>query len=147
MRVPVLYLDHFNPEWGDLGHARPGDAGVDLVAALPMAMELRPGVRALVKTGVAMAIPEGYELQIRPRSGLALKHGVTVLNTPGTIDAGYRGEIGVILINHLAEPFVVEPGMRVAQGVLARFEPVEFETVAVLPTSERGAAGFGSTGS
>ncbi len=121
-------------------------AGMDLTAALEEAIEIGVGERVLVPTGLAMALPTNYEAQIRPRSGLALKHGVTVLNTPGTIDADYRGEIKVLLINHGQEPFVVERGMRVAQMVIQRYEQIEWDVVETLDETERGAGGFGSTG-
>lgn len=121
-------------------------AGMDLSAALTEALELAPGERALVPTGLSMALPPGFEAQIRPRSGLALKHGVTVLNTPGTIDADYRGEIKVLLINHGQDPFTIERGMRIAQMVIARHEHVSWEVVESLEDTARGAGGFGSTG-
>jgi len=127
-------------------YATAQSAGMDLTAALEEAIELGPGERALVPTGLAMALPDGYEAQIRPRSGLALKHGVTVLNTPGTIDADYRGEIKVILINHGQEPFTIERGMRIAQMVVERFETVGWDIVEDLEDTSRGAGGFGSTG-
>ena len=121
-------------------------AGVDLRADLSEPIELAPLGRALVPTGLYMQIPEGYEGQVRPRSGLAAKKGVTVLNTPGTIDADYRGEIKVILVNLSSETFVIEPGERIAQMVFARCEQAEFEQVESLDQSERGEGGFGSTG-
>ena len=124
--------------------ARAGDAGMDLFSVVEMT--LQPGERGLVGTGIKIELPEGYEAQVRPRSGLALKHGVTVLNSPGTIDAGYRGEVGVILINHGAEAFVVEKGMRVAQMVIQRVPEVELVAVESLSDSERGEQGFGSSG-
>ena len=126
--------------------ATPDAAGMDLYAAVADEVVLAPGDRALIPTGIALAVPAGHEAQIRPRSGLALKHGVTVLNGPGTIDADYRGEVGVILINHGTAPFVVRRGDRVAQLVVALVAAAELEEVAVLPDSERGAGGFGSTG-
>ena len=107
---------------------------------------LKRGEITLVPTGIAISLPEGYEAQIRPRSGLALKHGLTLLNTPGTIDADYRGEIALIMINVGKEDFVVEKGMRLAQMVITRYEKVEFEEVDALPDSQRGTGGFGSTG-
>lgn len=121
-------------------------AGLDLAAANHSPMTLAPGERALVPCGFAMALPAGYEAQVRPRSGLAHKHGVTVLNAPGTIDADYRGEVKVLLINHGSEPFVIEAGMRIAQMVIARVEHLPIENVQKLPSSERGDNGFGSTG-
>jgi dUTP pyrophosphatase len=125
-------------------YAHPGDAGMDVCACEDVT--LAPGAYALVKTGLVMELPPDAEAQVRPRSGLALKHGITLLNTPGTIDAGYRGEIGVILINHGAAPFHVTPGMRIAQMVIAtvtRATIVETENVS---DTARGAGGFGSTG-
>lgn len=127
-------------------YATEHSAGLDLRANLDVSITLAPGVRALVKTGLFLELPEGTEAQVRPRSGLALKHGVTVLNAPGTIDADYRGEVGVILINHGQEPFEVKDGERIAQLVIARYERVAFEEVADLALSERGAGGFGHTG-
>lgn len=125
-------------------YAHEGDAGFDLCATEQVI--LTPGERALVKTGIAVQLPEGFELQVRPRSGLALKQGITVLNTPGTVDSGYRGEIGVILINHGTEWFQITPGMRIAQGVISRYEKVAFQAVESLDDSSRSAKGFGSTG-
>jgi len=123
-------------------------AGLDLVAAVPAqaAVAIAPGGRAMIPTGIAIALPRGHEGQIRPRSGLAARHGITVLNTPGTIDADYRGEVQVILINHGAEPFVVERGMRIAQLVIARVERVALIEVESLDTTARAAGGIGSTG-
>src|ERR1700755_1548513 len=121
-------------------------AGMDLVAALPAGEEvvLAPGSRALIATGMAIELPKGFEAQVRPRSGLALKNGVTVLNSPGTIDADYRGEIQVILANLGTEPFTISRGMRIAQMVVAQYARVEWQEVAELPASGRGAGGFGS---
>lgn len=123
-------------------------AGLDLLAAVPddKPIQLAPGDRVLVPTGLAIALPAGYEAQVRPRSGLAVKHGVTVLNSPGTIDADYRGEIGVPLINHGRETFMIQRGERIAQMVVAPVAQVAFEPVGELPPSARGAGGFGSTG-
>lgn len=121
-------------------------AGMDLSAALEEAFELAPGERALIPTGLAIALPKGFEAQVRPRSGLAIKHGVTVLNTPGTIDADYRGEIKVVLINHGQEAFTIERGMRIAQMVIAKHEHISWKIVKALDETERGAGGFGSTG-
>ena len=125
-------------------YARPGDAGMDVCAC--EAATLLPGARRLVKTGLVMELPHGTEAQMRPRSGLALTHGVTLLNAPGTIDEGYRGEVGVILINHGLEPFEVLPGMRIAQMVIAPVLHVGAEEVAEVSGTARGAGGFGSTG-
>jgi dUTP pyrophosphatase len=119
---------------------------MDLLAAVEAPVVLKTGERALIPTGIAIALPEGYEAQVRPRSGLALKQGVTTLNTPGTIDADYRGEIGVILINHGAEPVTIERGMRIAQLVIASVVQATWQVVDSLPTTQRGAGGFGSTG-
>ncbi len=127
-------------------YATEQSAGMDLSAAIEEAIEIGPGERALIPTGLAIALPKNHEAQVRPRSGLALKHGVTVLNAPGTIDADYRGEIKVILINHGQEPFTVERGMRIAQMVVEKFEIVEWNVVKELEESERGEGGFGSTG-
>jgi dUTP pyrophosphatase len=121
-------------------------AGVDLLAAVNEPLTLAPGRRAHVPTGIAMALPEGFEAQVRPRSGLAARHGVTVLNSPGTIDADYRGEIAVILINLGEEPFRIERGMRIAQLVVAPVTRVRWRKTAELPATERAAGGFGSTG-
>lgn len=121
-------------------------AGADLRAALNADMTLAPGARALVPTGFAMALPAGYEAQIRPRSGLAYKHGITCLNTPGTIDADYRGEVKVLLINHGAEPFTITRGERIAQMVIAPITQPAFVSVETLDDTARGEGGFGSTG-
>ena len=121
-------------------------AGMDLVAAVAEPTLLLPGERVLIPTGISIAIPEGFEAQIRPRSGLALKHGITVLNAPGTIDADYRAEIGVILVNHGKLPFIIERGMRIAQMVFSIYVRAELEVVEDLPESARGRRGFGSTG-
>jgi dUTP pyrophosphatase len=121
-------------------------AGMDLMACIPAPMELAPGKRALIPTGFSIALPEGFEAQVRPRSGLALKHGVTVLNAPGTIDADYRGEIGVILINHGEVNFVITRGLRIAQMVVAEVARAVWSETASLTETARGAGGFGSTG-
>ena len=125
-------------------YAHPGDAGMDVRAV--EALEIEPGGRRLVRTGLVMMLPPGYEAQVRPRSGLALKHGVTVLNTPGTIDEGYRGEVGVILANFGAEPYKVEKGAKIAQIVIAPCTRAEIAETAEVDETERGAGGFGSTG-
>ena len=121
-------------------------AGLDLKADLPEAITLKPLQRAMVPTGLYIALPPGYEAQVRPRSGLAAKHGITVLTSPGTIDADYRGEVRVILVNLSEEPFEIVPGERIAQMVVARHEQVEWEPVETLDATVRGAGGFGSTG-
>lgn len=121
-------------------------AGMDLYADLTEEVTLLPGSRVLVPTGIAIALPDGYEAQIRPRSGLALKHGIALVNSPGTIDSDYRGEICIIMINHGSEPFVVSPGERVAQMIIARFVRVEWQEAAALECTGRGEGGFGHTG-
>lgn len=127
-------------------YATPLSAGLDLRANLEAPITLQPMERCLVPTGLRIALPEGYEAQVRPRSGLALKHGITLLNTPGTIDADYRGEIGVIMVNLSTEPFTVEDGERIAQLVIARYEQAEWQETDVLDETERGEGGFGHTG-
>lgn len=129
------------PEYGTVD-----SAGMDLRAWLESPVTLQPMQRVLVPTGVSIELPRGYECQIRPRSGLALKKGITVLNTPGTIDADYRGEIGVILINLSDQPFVIENGERICQMVVANYSKVEWEAVSSLQDTARGAGGFGHTG-
>lgn len=129
------------PEYGSIGAA-----GMDLRADIIEPVVLKPLERKLIPTGLYMEIPAGYEVQIRPRSGLAVKHGITVLNTPGTVDSDYSGNVGVCLVNLSNEDFVVEPGDRIAQMVLAKYETVEWEVVDVLSKTERGEGGFGSTG-
>ncbi len=121
-------------------------AGLDLRANLEEGITLQPMERRLVTTGLSIALPEGYEAQVRPRSGLALKHGITLLNTPGTIDADYRGEIGVIMVNLSDTPFNIADGDRIAQLVIARYEQAEWEAVEALDSTERGDGGFGHTG-
>ena len=127
-------------------YATEQSAGVDLKANIQEPVELGSLERKLIPTGLYISLPKGYEAQVRPRSGLALKHGISVLNTPGTIDADYRGEIGVILVNLSKEPFVINPGERIAQMVIAKHETVEWEEVESLDVTARGAGGFGSTG-
>lgn len=127
-------------------YATEQSAGMDLRASLTESVTLKPMERRLIPTGLYIELPAGYEAQIRPRSGLALKKGITVLNTPGTIDADYRGEIGVILINLSAEPFVIENGERICQMVIARYESAELIEVEELSETERGEGGFGHTG-
>jgi len=125
-------------------YATEGAAGMDLLAARDVT--IAPGGRALVPTGLCVAIPEGFEMQVRPRSGLALKHGITVLNAPGTVDCDYRGEVGVILFNSGSEPFAITRGKRIAQAVFAPVTRAAWEEVVVLPETRRGTGGFGSTG-
>lgn len=147
LAVQVTPLPHFSglelPAY-ETAHS----AGMDLRAAVPedAPLSLAPGARALVPTGLAIALPAGHEAQVRPRSGLAAKHGITCLNTPGTIDADYRGEVKVILINLGQEPFVIRRGERIAQMVIAPVTQARWEVVEALPESARGAGGFGSTG-
>jgi dUTP pyrophosphatase len=121
-------------------------AGADVKACIKEDMVIEPGVSALIPTGLKLSIPEGYEIQVRPRSGLALKQQITVLNKPGTIDADYRGEVGVILINHGKHPFIVSRGMRIAQLVLARVAQAQYQLVDELSVTVRGVGGFGHTG-
>ncbi|MDW8106304.1 MAG: dUTP diphosphatase [Armatimonadota bacterium] len=132
-----LPLPHYQTE---------GAAGVDLYAAVKEPLTLQPGERALVPTGIRIALPPGYEAQIRPRSGLAIRHGIGLLNAPGTIDSDYRGEIQVILVNWGQEPFVIRRGERIAQLVVAPVARVEWELVSELPPTARGEGGFGHTG-
>jgi dUTP pyrophosphatase len=127
-------------------YATPHSAGLDLRAHLNESVVLQPGERRLVPTGLRMALPDGWEAQVRPRSGLALKHGVTVLNSPGTIDADYRGPVGVILVNHGSEAFEITPGERIAQLVFAHYERTEWQIVDELDATERGEGGFGHSG-
>lgn len=127
-------------------YSTPLSAGMDIRANLEAPITLQPGERKLIPTGLFIALPEGYEAQIRPRSGLAIKHGITVLNSPGTIDADYRGEIGIIIINHSDKAFVIEDGERVGQMVVARYERVAWDETDTLDETERGAGGFGHTG-
>ncbi len=141
VRVPLLRVDATLPL---PAYARLDDAGLDLYAAEPVT--LAPGARALVPTGIALAIPPGFAGFVLPRSGLALRHGVTLLNTPGLVDAGYRGEVKVLLVNHGDAPVSLSRGDRVAQLVVQRVERVALAPVAELPESARGAGGFGSTG-
>jgi dUTP pyrophosphatase len=145
MKLPVKRLAHA----GDLPfphYATAGSAGLDLLAAIDGEMILAPGARAAVPTGIAIELPPGHEAQVRPRSGLALNHGITCLNAPGTIDSDYRGEIKAILINHGQEPFRIARGMKIAQMVIARHQQAELVEVETLNDSARGAGGFGSTG-
>lgn len=127
-------------------YATAQSAGLDLRAHLAESLLLKPGERALIPTGLRMALPPGWEAQVRPRSGLALKQGITVLNSPGTIDADYRGPVGVILINHGADSFIVEPGERIAQLVFAHFERAVWQPVKELDQTERAEGGFGHSG-
>jgi dUTP pyrophosphatase len=145
MKIPVLRLPHAR----DLPlpqYATEGSAGLDLLAALDSELELEPGARAAIPCGIAMALPGGFEAQVRPRSGLALHHGITVLNTPGTIDSDYRGEVKAILVNLGDQPIRISRGMKIAQLVVATCVRAELVETAELPASPRGPGGFGSTG-
>ena len=127
-------------------YATSGSAGVDLKAFIEESLILNPLERKIIRTGLKIMLPEGFEAQVRPRSGLAAKHGISVLNAPGTIDADYRGDIGVILVNLSLEDFIIAPHDRIAQLVISQFTKVEWQIVEALPESERGSGGFGSTG-
>ena len=145
MQITVRRLDH-NRDLPLPRYETAGAAGMDLLAAVTADVVLQPGARAIIPTGLQMAIPAGFEVQVRPRSGLAAKNGVTVLNSPGTIDSDYRGEIGVILINHGAEPFTIARGSRIAQMVIASVTQGTLVEADTLDATARGAGGFGSTG-
>ena len=127
-------------------YATPGSAGMDIKANLEEAIDLQPLERILIPTGLYFEIPVGYEMQIRPRSGLAIKHGITLLNTPGTIDSDYRGELKIILVNLSKDVFTIQPGERVAQMILAAYTQIEWQETDVLTETERGSGGFGHTG-
>ncbi len=145
LAVPVRRLPH----GADLplpAYATASSAGIDLLAAVEATVVLEPAARAMIPTGIAIALPEGHEAQVRPRSGLAARHGVTVLNSPGTIDADYRGEVAVILVNLGDAPFRIERGMRVAQMIVAPVDTIDWQEVESLPETGRAAGGFGSTG-
>ncbi len=142
MKIKIINKSHHPMP----AYATPQSAGMDIRANLTEPVELKPFERKLIPTGLYIALPEGYEAQLRPRSGLALKHGLTLLNTPGTIDADYRGEIGVILVNLSTEPFTIADGERICQMVIATHAHVEWEAVETLDETERGAGGFGHTG-
>lgn len=142
MRIKIINKSHHPMP----AYATSQSAGMDIRANLTEPVELKPLERKLIPTGLYIALPEGYEAQLRPRSGLALKHGLTLLNSPGTIDADYRGEIGVILVNLSTEPFTIADGERICQMVIATHAHVEWEAVETLDETERGAGGFGHTG-
>lgn len=142
MKIKIINKSHHPMP----AYATPQSAGMDIRANLTAPVELKPLERKLIPTGLYVALPEGYEAQLRPRSGLALKHGLTLLNSPGTIDADYRGEIGVILVNLSAEPFTIADGERICQMVITTHAHVEWEAVETLDETERGAGGFGHTG-
>jgi dUTP pyrophosphatase len=145
--LPSLKIKRLHARAAIPSYATPGSAGLDLSASLESPLELAPGARALIPTGIAIELPPGHEGQVRPRSGLAVKHGVTVLNAPGTVDEDYRGEVKVSLVNLGQDPFRVEPGMRVAQLVVAPTVRVAVLEVDALEETRRGAGGFGHTGS
>lgn len=142
MQIPIINRSHHVLP----AYATPQSAGVDLRANLDAPIELQPLQRALIPTGLFIALPAGYEAQVRPRSGLAIKHGITVLNSPGTIDADYRGEICIILINLSDQPFTINDGERIAQMIIARHEQAEWQLTDTLDETERGAGGFGHSG-
>lgn len=145
VRVLVRRLEHYPADWDLPGYATPGSAAVDLRNAGPT-VTLPPGGRALIPTGLAIALPEGTEAQVRPRSGLAIKRGIGLINAPGTIDSDYRGEVRVPLINHDRAPQIIEHGERVAQMVIARVARIDWAPADRLPDTKRGSGGFGSTG-
>jgi dUTP pyrophosphatase len=145
VRIKVVRLPHGS----DLplpAYQSEGAAGMDLLAAIDTPVSLKRGARALISTGLMLELPQGYEAQVRPRSGLALRHGITVLNTPGTIDSDYRGEVGVLLVNLGDKPFAIARGDRIAQLVVQRVERAELREAAATSATRRGAGGFGSTG-
>ena len=142
IEIPVVFTGK-----GELPeHATPLSAGMDLRAHIEQSITLKSLARKIIPTGLSLALPKGYEAQVRPRSGLAAKHGITVLNAPGTIDADYRGDIGVILVNLSQEPFTIVPQDRIAQLVVAQYSTFKWKPISSLPESERGSGGFGSTG-
>lgn len=142
-----LHVDIVNKSHHPLpAYATEGSAGMDVRAFLSSPVTLLPGERALIPTGLYIALPQGYECQIRPRSGLAIKHGISLVNSPGTVDADYRGEIGVIVINHSGEPFTINDGERICQMVIAAYSRVAWNRVESLGDTERGAGGFGHSG-
>ncbi|HUF17778.1 MAG TPA: dUTP diphosphatase [Thermoanaerobaculia bacterium] len=143
--IKINYVNRC-PDLDSPSRASSDAAGFDLRAAVESPLVLQPGERAVVPTGITIAIPSGYEGQVRPRSGLAAKHGVTILNAPGTIDSDYRGEIGVILIHHGQAPFTIQRGDRIAQLVISALAPCELEPAGELESTERGSGGFGSSG-
>lgn len=144
--VHITRTDERNSDIGIPAYATDGSAGMDLCAAIEKDISLKPGERYLVPTGFAIALPIGYEAQVRPRSGLAIKQGIGVLNAPGTIDSDYRGEVKVILINHGQSDVVIKRGDRIAQMIVSRYERIEWEEVDILSETERGDGGFGHTG-
>ena len=146
VELPTIAFQRVHPEAKLPEYAHPGDAGADVCAAIDEPMRLWPGQRLLIPTGLKADIPVGFEIQVRPRSGLALNSGITVLNSPGTIDSGYKGEIGVILINTSEDSFAIDPGDKIAQFVIARHAVGRFKEVDAVGESSRGEGGFGSTG-
>ncbi len=150
MDINTVQITRVRPGLEDIplpSYATAGAAGMDIRAAIEGPLVLEPGQRTSVPTGIAIALPTGYECQVRPRSGLAMKHGISMVNNPGTVDEDYRGEIGVLLINHGTEPFTIQRGERIAQIVIAQYEKIAWKEVEALPESDRGSGGFGSTGS
>ena len=146
MNVSVKIINKAKHNFGNPEYADQGSSGMDVRASLTYSVIINPGCRALIPTGLYVSIPEGYEIQVRPRSGLAFKKGITVLNTPGTLDASYRGEIGVIIQNNGTEDFIIENGDRIAQLVLCEVPKCIWETVDILDETERGEGGFGHSG-
>lgn len=147
IRIGVSWTDRADQTWGLPAYETPGAAGSDLRANLPEGViVLEPGARALVPTGLRFEIPQGFEVQVRPRSGLALKHGITLVNSPGTIDSDYRGEVGIIVLNTGAEQFEITHGQRIAQIVVAPVVQAVFEIATEISDTRRGSGGFGSTG-
>ena len=142
--MPVVKIQKLHPDAKLPSYAHPGDAGLDICSV--ERVEIPPHASAMIKTGFSMQLPDGTEAQVRPRSGLALKHQITVLNSPGTIDYGYRGEVAIILINHGVSTFIVEPGMKIAQMVIANVLHAQVEEADELTDTQRGQGGFGSTG-
>ncbi len=146
IKIQIKKLDNFGDDLQLPSYATAQSAGMDLLAAISEPVTIKAGAVALISTGIAIALPAGFEAQIRPRSGLAAKYGITVLNSPGTVDSDYRGEIKVILINHSSTDFVVERAMRIAQMVIARHEHISWQESESLDDTVRGISGFGSTG-
>ena len=144
--VKIVYTEEYDPSWPKMSYAHSGDAGFDLRSTIQGVAEILPGQRLLISTGIKVAIPEGYELQIRPRSGLACKKGITVINSPGTLDTSYRGIVIVCLVNLSQEPYYISYGDRIAQAVLSEFTTANFIEVSDLDETERGENGFGSSG-
>lgn len=144
--VPIIRVREGFDDFPLPTYATAGAAGMDLRAAIAEPITIQPLARIAIPTGIAIALPSGYECQVRPRSGLAIRHGLTMINSPGTVDEDYRGEIQVLMVNLGNEPFTIQRGDRIAQAVIARYERIEWEEQTELETSERGTGGFGSTG-